>query len=55
MSDLIQASSRDIDGPLLELKDVTTHFKTARGLVRAVGVGRGLAAVALRALHPILR
>ena len=36
MSDLIQASSRDIDGPLLELKDVTTHFKTARGLVRAV-------------------
>ncbi|MCB0999372.1 MAG: ABC transporter ATP-binding protein [Acidimicrobiales bacterium] len=36
MSDLIQASSRDIDGPLLELTDVTTHFKTARGLVRAV-------------------
>ena len=36
MSDLIQASSRDIDGPLLELRDVTTHFKTARGLVRAV-------------------
>jgi peptide/nickel transport system ATP-binding protein len=36
MSDLIQASSRDIDGPLLELTDVTTHFKTPRGLVRAV-------------------
>ena len=36
MSDLIQASSRDIDGPLLELRDVTTHFKTPRGLVRAV-------------------
>ena len=36
MTDLIQASSRDIDGPLLELTDVTTHFKTPRGLVRAV-------------------
>ena len=36
MSDLIQAASRDIDGPLLELRDVTTHFKTPRGLVRAV-------------------
>ncbi|MCU1360553.1 MAG: oligopeptide/dipeptide transporter, ATP-binding protein [Ilumatobacteraceae bacterium] len=36
MSDLIQASSRDLDGPLLELQDVTTHFKTPRGLVRAV-------------------
>jgi peptide/nickel transport system ATP-binding protein len=24
------------DGPLLEVRDVTTHFKTARGLVRAV-------------------
>jgi peptide/nickel transport system ATP-binding protein len=36
MSELIQASSRDISGPLLELRDVTTHFQTARGLVRAV-------------------
>jgi peptide/nickel transport system ATP-binding protein len=36
MSDLIQASTRDITGPLLELTDVTTHFKTERGLVRAV-------------------
>ena len=36
MSDLIQASTRDLDGPLLELRDVTTHFKTPRGLVRAV-------------------
>jgi peptide/nickel transport system ATP-binding protein len=36
MSDLIQAASRDINGPLLELTDVTTHFQTERGLVRAV-------------------
>jgi peptide/nickel transport system ATP-binding protein len=36
MSDLIQASTRDLHGPLLELTDVTTHFKTPRGLVRAV-------------------
>ncbi len=36
MSELIQASVRDIEGPLLELRDVTTHFKTPRGLVRAV-------------------
>ena len=36
MSRQIQASTRDIDGPLLELTDVKTHFKTARGLVRAV-------------------
>ncbi len=36
MSTQIQASARDIDGPLLELKDVTTHFKTPRGVVRAV-------------------
>ncbi len=36
MSDLIQASTRDLDGPLLELRDVTTHFRTPRGLVRAV-------------------
>src|SRR5688572_17199415 len=32
----LQASTRDIEGPLLELTDVKTHFKTARGLVRAV-------------------
>jgi peptide/nickel transport system ATP-binding protein len=36
MTDLIQASTRDLDGPLLELRDVTTHFRTQRGLVRAV-------------------
>jgi peptide/nickel transport system ATP-binding protein len=36
MSTQIQASARDIDGPLLELTDVTTHFKTPRGVVRAV-------------------
>ncbi len=36
MSDLIQASARDLSGPLIELTDVKTHFKTARGLVRAV-------------------
>ena len=40
MSDLIQATTRDIDEPLLELTDVRTHFRTARGMVRAVdGVG----------------
>ena len=32
----LQAASRDIQGPLLELTDVRTYFKTARGLVRAV-------------------
>ncbi len=31
-----QAATRDIAGPLLELKDVTTHFRTPRGMVRAV-------------------
>ena len=31
-----QAATREIDGPLLELVDVKTHFKTPRGLVRAV-------------------
>jgi peptide/nickel transport system ATP-binding protein len=36
MSDLLQAASRDREGPLLELRDVTTAFKTARGLVKAV-------------------
>jgi peptide/nickel transport system ATP-binding protein len=36
MSDLVQASTRDITGPLLELREVTTHFQTPRGLVRAV-------------------
>jgi peptide/nickel transport system ATP-binding protein len=36
MSDLIQASTRDSSGPLLELENVTTHFQTPRGLVRAV-------------------
>ncbi len=32
----IQASSRQIDGPLLEVTDLKTHFRTERGLVRAV-------------------
>jgi peptide/nickel transport system ATP-binding protein len=36
MSIRIQASSRATDGPLLELEDVRTHFRTPRGLVRAV-------------------
>jgi peptide/nickel transport system ATP-binding protein len=31
-----QAASRDITGPLLELTDVKTHFRTPRGIVRAV-------------------
>jgi peptide/nickel transport system ATP-binding protein len=31
-----QAASRDTQGPLLELVDVRTHFRTPRGLVRAV-------------------
>ena len=34
MSDLIQASSRDTTGPLLELEDVKTYFKTPRGLAK---------------------
>ena len=32
----IQAASRQIDGPLLEVTDLSTHFRTARGLVRSV-------------------
>jgi peptide/nickel transport system ATP-binding protein len=36
MSVVIQASTRALDGPLLELTDVRTHFQTPRGLVRAV-------------------
>ncbi len=36
MSIRIQASSRETDGPLLELEGVRTHFQTPRGLVRAV-------------------
>jgi peptide/nickel transport system ATP-binding protein len=36
MSVRIQASTRASDGPLLELRDVRTHFKTPRGVVRAV-------------------
>ena len=31
-----QAATRELTGPLLELTDVKTHFKTPRGLVRAV-------------------
>jgi peptide/nickel transport system ATP-binding protein len=31
-----QAGSRAVEGPLLELVDVRTHFSTPRGLVRAV-------------------
>ncbi|MBI4936263.1 MAG: ABC transporter ATP-binding protein [Actinobacteria bacterium] len=33
---ITQAATRDIQGPLLELVDVRTHFATPRGLVRAV-------------------
>ena len=38
MSDQFSDQYKDapLDGPLLELHDVTTHFKTSRGLVRAV-------------------
>jgi peptide/nickel transport system ATP-binding protein len=36
MSIRIQASTRETDGPLLQLEDVRTHFQTPRGLVRAV-------------------
>jgi len=36
MSPTTQAASRDTDAPLLELTDVATHFRTPRGLVRAV-------------------
>ena len=36
MSLRIQASTRETDGPLLELEDVRTHFQTPRGVVRAV-------------------
>jgi peptide/nickel transport system ATP-binding protein len=36
MSIRIQASTRETDGPLLQLEDVRTHFETPRGLVRAV-------------------
>jgi peptide/nickel transport system ATP-binding protein len=44
MSNVTQAATRDISGPLLELTDVRTHFRTERGLVRAVdGVSFSLA------------
>ena len=36
MSIKIQASTREVDGPLLELEDVRTYFETPRGVVRAV-------------------
>ncbi|MEI8240568.1 MAG: ABC transporter ATP-binding protein, partial [Actinomycetota bacterium] len=36
MSNVTQAATRDIQGPLLELVDVRTHFRTERGIVRAV-------------------
>ena len=36
MSIKIQASTRETDGPLLELEDVRTYFQTPRGVVRAV-------------------
>ena len=36
MSNITQAATRDIQGPLLELVDVKTHFHTERGIVRAV-------------------
>ncbi len=35
-NNITQAATRDIVGPLLELTDVRTHFRTPRGLVRAV-------------------
>ena len=35
-SNVTQAATREISGPLLELTDVKTHFRTPRGLVRAV-------------------
>jgi peptide/nickel transport system ATP-binding protein len=36
MSIRIQASTRETEGPLLQLEDVRTHFQTPRGVVRAV-------------------
>src|ERR1700716_2791795 len=36
MTNISQAGARDISGPLLELTDVRTYFRTPRGLVRAV-------------------
>ena len=36
MSDAIQAAGRVAEGTLLEVTDLTTHFRTERGLVRAV-------------------
>jgi peptide/nickel transport system ATP-binding protein len=36
MSIRIQASTRETDGPLLQLEEVRTHFQTPRGVVRAV-------------------
>ena len=36
MTDLLQTTGRDFQGHLLELTDVKTHFRTPRGLVRAV-------------------
>jgi len=36
MTTVPQAATRATEGPLIELTDVRTHFKTARGMVRAV-------------------
>ena len=36
MSSKRQVDLRTSDGPLLEVKDLKTYFKTARGLVRSV-------------------
>jgi peptide/nickel transport system ATP-binding protein len=33
---MLQTAGRDIDGPLLEVNDLRTHFRTERGTVRAV-------------------
>ena len=36
----IQAASRQIDGPLLEVTDLSTHFRPAHGR-RAIGLDHG--------------
>lgn len=36
MTPTLQTEHRIVDGPLLEVRDLVTHFRTPRGLVRAV-------------------